>query len=213
MRSLAVRQLMLASRSPALGAACAFHAAVIGAFAIVWRSGMPALPGDVYEQQQLLQLAVLSVLLPWAAARSLPARTAHDVSTTAAMAAVAPSRAAAAALLAAFVALLMIALAGAAPVVLAQQIAGIPATRVLLDLVPVTGLAAVAAASSSLIAAEGGRALRTWIAAAAVTACATWIAGRSPLSWLTIGCLAIVVVVGALRRFDSTLLYPSEVRP
>jgi hypothetical protein len=213
MKSLVIRQLMLASRSPALGTACAFHAATIGAFAIVWRSGMPALPGDVYEQQQLLQLAVLSVLLPWAAARGLPARPAQDVSTTAAMAAVPPSRAAAAALLGTFAGLLVIALAGVAPVVLAQQIAGTSSSRVLVGLVPVTGLAAVAAASSSLIAAEGGSSLRTWIAAAAVTACLTWIAGRSPLSWLTIGCLAVVAVTAAMRRFDSTLLYPFEVRP
>jgi hypothetical protein len=213
MRSLVVRQLILASRSPALGAACAFHAAVIGAFAIVWRSGMPSLPGDVYEQQQLIQLAILSVLLPWAAARGLSAQTAHDVSATAAMAAVAPSRSAAAGLIATFVALLVIALAGAAPVVLAQQIAGIPPTEMLLRLVPLTGLAAVAAASSFLIASEGNRSLRTWMTAAALTTCVTWIAGRSPISWLTFGFLAVGVVVGAMRRFDRTLLYPLEVRP
>ena len=214
MRSLVARQLVLASRSPALAAACGFHAAVIGAFAIVWRNGMPSLPGNnVYEQQLLLQLGLLSVLLPWAAARCLPARTAHDVSATAAMAAVAPSRVAAAALLAMFAVLLVIALAGGAPVVLAQQISGVPFNRVLLDSVPLAGLAALAATSSFLLALEGTRTLPTWIAAAAVTVCVTWLAGRSPVAWLTIAFLAAVLALAALRRFDSTLLYPYEVRP
>jgi hypothetical protein len=213
MRSLAARQLLLASRTPALAAACSFHAAAIGAFAIVWRNGMPSLPGDnVFEQQLLLQLWLLSALLPWAAARCLPARAADDVSATAAMAAVAPSRAAAAALLATFGILIVIALAGVAPVVLAQQISGVPFSQVLLGLVPLTALAAVAAPSSFLIALEGTGMLPTWIAAASITASATWIAGRSTGAWVTIAFLAIALAVAAMRRFDSTLLYPHEVR-
>ena len=103
MKALFARQLLIASRTPGLAAACCLQAGVLGAFALIWRQGVPALPGDnLYEQQRLLQWSLLSVLLPWAASRCLPASAARDLAFTAAVAATSPARAAASGTLAIF---------------------------------------------------------------------------------------------------------------
>ncbi len=148
MRALALRDLSVIAGQPAFLLAMCLHAGVLAAFLAAWSNGVPQLPGNVYEQQRLVQWLTLAILLPWTAVRCLPREQRRDVVLLALLTAVRPSRVLLARTLAAFLALSLLLASGLPMVLLAQQVAGIPLPQVLRGFGCMLGLVAVSSAIS-----------------------------------------------------------------
>ena len=70
MRAIIRRELIVAARRPAVGIAASAIALVLVAFVLVWAPGLPLLPDlNLYEQARVLDRGLLTIVLPWLAAR------------------------------------------------------------------------------------------------------------------------------------------------
>ena len=139
-RAMFLRELTVMLRRPAFTAAVALHAGVLAWFMLTWREGMPHLAGaNVYEQQHLVQWAVLAWLFPWAVARLVPIERGDALARLAARMGVAPSQIVTGRVLAIGVSLALIVLSAMPVALLAQQMSAIPLAVVVRDLAPVGG--------------------------------------------------------------------------
>ena len=166
MRAVVVRELIVIARKPALAMVMVTYVALLAGFVFAWEDGVP-MPGgsNLYEQARLVQWGLLAVCLPWAAARC-PAPDRGDALVMAsALTALRPSSILAAKAIALFGALALVAVAGLPVVIVAQQIAKVPAPQVLRDLVSLLGLPLlVSALTLSWVVVVSGR-LGAWLGA------------------------------------------------
>jgi hypothetical protein len=135
MRALLMREALVVARRPAVVSIVVIYSGLLALFLSAWGGQrVPMLPGaTVYAQLQLLQSALLIVVMPWAAARTVATERADDLVRLSAILALPPSRVIIARLLAAAIAPALV-VAGALPVALvAQQMSAVPASRALAD--------------------------------------------------------------------------------
>ncbi|HEX3646306.1 MAG TPA: hypothetical protein VHT95_11915 [Vicinamibacterales bacterium] len=135
MRAMLIREALVVARRPAVVSIVVVYSGLLALFLSAWGGQrVPMLPGaTVYAQLQLLQCALLIVVMPWAAARTVATERADDLVRLSAILAIPPSRVIIARLLAAAIAPALV-VAGALPVALiAQQMSAVPVSRALAD--------------------------------------------------------------------------------
>lgn len=135
MRALFVRETLVVARKPALVSIVIFYCGVLALFLAAWGGHrVPVLAGStIYDQQYLVQCALLLCILPWTAARVVATERADGLVRLSAILALPPSHVVIARLLAAAIASAVV-VASALPVALvAQQMSAVPALRTVID--------------------------------------------------------------------------------
>ena len=209
-----VRDITIGLRTRAFAAALGGHTALLAAFIALWDGGVPMLPGaNVYEQQRLVQMIVLACLLPWAAARCAPSERGDAMVLLSAIAADRPSRIVTAQFAARMVLLAAIVLAGFPLMLVARDLAAQPFARALYDIVPLFGVAAMAACSSLVWTLGHPDRLTAWIGATASTMAAVVLVGVLLPAGALAGALLLISLAGlalTASRADVSLRYLSE---
>jgi hypothetical protein len=135
------------ARRQAIMWAMVSHACVLAAFVLAWPDGLLlAERSQFYDQVRLLQLAVLAIGLPWAAARCMATERGDQLVLLCASLSLPPSSVVMARTLAVSVALVLVSLAGLPITLVAGQMSGVSASRVVGDLAALVGLAHLTAA-------------------------------------------------------------------
>jgi hypothetical protein len=203
MRALVVRDLIVIGRRPALAIVMSTYVALLAGFVFAWEDAIPIGGPNLYELARLLQWGLLAVCLTWTAARCPPLDRGDDLVMASALTALRPSSIIVAKAIALSAALAMVTIAGLPVAIIAQQIAAVPASHVLRDLVSLLGLALlVSAVTLSWTVLVGGR-LAAWLGASGsvgVLLALSWRwrplgLGLGPVSAL-VG-LTLVVIVAA----------------
>lgn len=166
MRALVVRDLIVMGRRPALAMVMCTYVALLAGFVFAWEDGLPMTGGsNLYEHVRLVQWGLLAVSLTWTAARCPPLDRGDDLVMASALTALRPSSIVAAKAIALFIALALVTVTGLPVAIIAQQIAGIPASHVLRDLASLLGLPLlVSAVTLSWTVVVSGR-LAAWLGA------------------------------------------------
>jgi hypothetical protein len=202
MRWLIWRETVVALRTKALWAAIGGHAAVLSAFVIVWGDGVPVFADrSVFEQFGAVEGFVLTLLLPWVAARCLGGDS-RDLAKLALMTAARPSRVIVARCIAGAVVLGAVVASAWPLAAVALQISARPLGQ-LLRILP--GLAIVcsfvAVVTTACMLTSGSR-LAGWLLATLVTAAAAYL-GPS-LAVATVMAVLVVVLAWGLARWADT---------
>jgi hypothetical protein len=167
--ALMTRELIVAARRPAAMVAACGIAVLLMAFVTAWSPGVPVLaPMNVYEQTRLVHWVLLAIALPWTALRSAPVERGDGFVLMAALVGLRPGDVVLGKIAAAFALLSLVILMGLPALVIAQQAAAVPVITVLVDLLPLFGvalLAAVTAIAAGLIVPDR---LVAWLSATAV---------------------------------------------
>jgi hypothetical protein len=179
MRAVAVRELIVAARTIAVPLSGWVIATLLVAFVGVWSPGVSVLaPMDLYEQTRLLHWIVLAVVLPWLGVRVSSRERADAAVMMGALTGLNPALVVASTIAARFAVLQLVSLAAIPALIVSQQIAAVPLTFVLRDLMPLLGLVALVAVSSTA---------------------SVFIASTPPGQWLlSTGIVAAVLVAVAL---------------
>lgn len=166
MRAMFLRDLVLIARRPGMAAAIALHAVVAGAFLLAWRdvASVPFVPGGtIFEQLLSIQWVYVSLAAPWAMCRFIATERGDAWTRLSVLTGVRSSRLLSARLVAAGVYLALL-VASALPVVLmAQQIAAVPAARALRELAALFLFALVAGAIAFHVALAVKGRLTAWL--------------------------------------------------
>jgi hypothetical protein len=212
--ALLLREFTVGTRTKAFAAALAVHAGLLAAFVMLWSGGVPLLPGgNLYEQQRLVDAAILLVILPWVASRCGADERGDRLVMMSALAAVRPSRILLARFIARTCACVAVGLAGLPLMVAAQQMSAVPFGRVAFDLLPLVALALLASAASLWWSLQSRGVILAWACATASTVLITAAAARSlprGVAPLAVAVLAGVAVASCVARADTTLRYLSE---
>lgn len=171
MRAMFARDVAIAVRRPAFAAVVSAHVALLAGFVLVWGDmRVPVLSGDtVYEQQRTIEWALLALLLPWSAARSIATEGRDDFVRLSVLTGVQPGRLLLGKLSGSFAALALLVLSALPVAVLAQQMSAVPLSRVMADLVPSLGFAALVCLVTFWWMAVVRDRLAAWLAAAGST--------------------------------------------
>lgn len=147
MRAIALRELIVIGRRPALVIAIVAYVALLAGFVLVWADGIPLPSGsNLYDQARTVQWGLLAVCLTWAAARCPAVDRGDRLVMVSALAAMRPAAVVAAKAAAQFAVLTLVALTALPVVIIAQQMAAVPAPRVLWDQLSLLGLPLLASA-------------------------------------------------------------------
>ena len=201
MRTLATRELIVATRTAAVPLAALLVLVFSTAFVLVWMPGVPMLaPANLYEQARAVHWILLAGVLPWAAVRCSPVDRSEALVLMAALVRARPGVAVTAKVLGSCAVLMTIVLTGLPALVLAQQAAAVPMSRVFADLLPVAGLTLLVAATATAAILFAADELRAWLWASAIVvgvllAAARWTSGLAAAGWL---CAAAAVVAIAV---------------
>jgi hypothetical protein len=216
MRAIFARNVALAGRSTALPAAVMAHAAAMAAFVLVWGpTGVPALGGvNVFEQLGTIQWALLTVLLPWAAAR-LTAERGDGLVHLSALTALPPSRVVAATLVSAWAMLALVVAAALPVVILAQRMSAVPISFAVRQQTPLFALAAFVSAVTAVWMRFHVSRIAAWVGAAATTVLTVALApgslGAPGLTAAMTGA-AMAVAAALVTSSDTRLRHLSERR-
>jgi hypothetical protein len=215
MSGLVRRELIAIARHRALWMMAATQAALLSAFLLAWGEGglVPFLPGsNLYEQLRTIQLAFLAMAAPWAVCR-VSADAPRDEWPWMALVSCAPPARLLVARLAALAAYFTAVLATALPpAVLAQQMAGLPASRVAYDLAAsAVFLVSAAALTLHIVSWSRERLAPVMLSAVVVAAfCVLLSFTTSPAIALTASlAFAIVGTLGLAYRADRSLRFAS----
>lgn len=208
MQPLIWRELALVWRARAFWVATIGYVLLLLLFVIVWGDGLPiANSGTNWQQFNAVQWGILTVLLPWTAARcaTLPRRNLIMLSLATAAP---PSRLLLARGLAVAAALLALILVALPVVLLMQQIAAAPVGAIATSLIVCAGLAAFAAAAANFSMAMTDNPLIGWTGATLVTLMASLVipSGATLLWLLASACITVALLLVA----DSRLRYLPE---
>jgi len=204
------RDLAVVVRHGGFLAATAAHLAVLTAFVLIWGDGVPVLREyTVLEQLTRLDLALLSVMLPWVALRCSLDEGRNGFVRLAAATARKPSSVIVARTGGLGGALVTVALSALPLFVLGQQISAVSVSSLasaMAPLIAISVLAAVIATGAKVLV--RGR-LSSWLAATAATVIA---AGASPIEGGVLRNLVLAIAVaGVLAMYvDRRLRYLSE---
>jgi hypothetical protein len=181
------RQLVAASRAPALVVGGCVNAALLSGFVIVWGYTIPLLQlVSAYDQVRFAETVILSVVLPWVAARVITSGRGDSFVVSCALAAIAPSTAIASSVIALSIVLALVAVTGLPALVVAQQVFAIPFSTTVRDLIGFGALAVLAAATTVACTMLVSGRLASWLCAWAATAAflAPLRANFTSVSWI-----------------------------
>lgn len=151
MGALATRELIVAARTPGIPLVVCATWVLLTAFAVIWSPGVAVLaPLNLYEQARALHWILLAAMLPWAAVRCSPRDQGDRGVMITAVTAMSPESIVSAKMLASLVISTCVALAGLPGLIMAQQSAAVPVSLVLIDLLPLVGLALLIAATATM---------------------------------------------------------------
>jgi len=194
MLAMVTRELIVAARRPAVPLAACAVALLLAWFVLVWFPGIALLaPWDFHQQTRVLLWLVLAILLPWAAVRSALAERSGAFVRLACFTAVQPAVVVAGKILGTFTVLVMITVTAVPVLVIAQQMAAVPFTTVIADVVPLIGTAlfvAVSATASTLLIPDR---LSAWVATTLITWGALVVAARWLADAMALGLGAAVI--------------------
>lgn len=145
------RELDVVARRPAFILSICAHVMILTAFVLAWSGGpeVPVLGGRVfYQQVRFVQAVLLTIMLPWIAARSVADERGDDVVLLAALTAVRPSRLMLARICAVLVALSSVVVSGLPVAVIASRMSGVPISRMFGDQAAIMALVLIACATS-----------------------------------------------------------------
>lgn len=209
MRALVTRELIVAARRPAVVlAACGIAAGLTG-FVLAWAPGVPlGASMNLYDQTRVLHWLLLVVALPWTAVRSASAERGDDLVVMATFMGVPPGRVVLGKILSTFIVLVLVSVSGLPALVIAQQAAAVPLWAVVVDVLPLPGialLAAVSAMASILVASDT---VGAWLAGAGAVlavllAAAIWTSSMAAVGFVAaVAGLAVAgfAVAGSTRR-------------
>jgi hypothetical protein len=169
MRAVAVRELIVAARTIAVPLSGWTIATLLVAFVGIWSPGVSVLaPMNLYEQTRLLQWVVLAVVLPWLAVRVSSRERADAAVMMGALTGLHPALVIASTIVARFAVLQLVSLAAIPALVISQQISAVPLTFVPRDLIPVSGLVALVAVSSTASVFIASTTPGQWLLSAAI---------------------------------------------
>lgn len=201
MRALAWRQLMVATRLPAVWAAAGFHIAVLTAYVFVWGNGIPVAGArSPFSQFVSAQTVVLLAVLPWVAARCAPVHERGLVSRVAVLAACTPAHVITGAALGLAAVVSVVALTGLPLAMLSQQIADGPAIDLAAAQLRVAALGACAATLTLAAVALSRSRIGGWLIATGSTALAAWLAPSGAVGALALAAAAAIITVGLAQR-------------
>ncbi len=218
MRSLVLREALVAARRPALVGAAIVSAGLLALFPIAWgMRGIPTLGGiGLYDQQFRLEWILALVLLPWTAARVIANERGDDLVGLSALTAIQPSRLLLARLLAAAAALAAV-IASALPVVISgQQMSAVPAARLVVDQLALLTFALPAAIITVWWMQLTTDRLLGWLGAAATTVIVVALGRLSVATMnqaaIALATLSVCAAAILLARADVWWRYLSEPR-
>jgi hypothetical protein len=202
MRTLATRELIVATRTAAVPLAALLVLMFSTALVLVWMPGVPMLtPANLYEQARAVHWILLAGVLPWAAVRCSPVDRNDAVVLMAALVRARPGAAVSAKVLGSCAVLMTIVLTGLPALVLAQQAAAVPLARVFADLLPVAGLALLVAATATAAILFAADELRAWLWTSSIVVgvlllAARWTSGSTAIGWLCAAGAVVATAVG-----------------
>ena len=206
--------ITIGMRTRAFAVALGAHAALLGAFVVLWSGGVPLLPGtNLYEQLRLIDGLFLLAVLPWVASRCGGDERGNQLVMLSALAATPPSCILLARFAGRAIVGLVVALAGLPLMVVAQQISAVPAPRVLFDTVPLVALAVLASAASLFWSVQSRSVILAWTAATASTVFVVFITTSALPGNAALGALVVLAALAAgssAARANTSLRYLSE---
>jgi hypothetical protein len=185
------------------------HAVVLAAFLLVWGDGLPTLDGSVFEQLATIQAAVLSVVMPWVAARC-GAQRRDCVTIVAATIAVLPSRMLWARCVALGMALCALLVTGLPMTILAQRISALSPEQAFPALLPVLAMSCFVAVATTAGAMLIFSPMALWLVATVATAAALRVLPAGAGSSTAFLGLAILGSATLALTANSTLRYLPE---
>jgi hypothetical protein len=200
-------------RGPAFWAAAVFYLSSLALFVVIWGDGVPiAGSGSTWEQFLRVKLALLAVVLPWTAVRSI-GRTDRELTLLSLATATSPSRLVVATVVALCISLLGLALLALPLVLIMQQVTTVPMAAVIASLVPLAGLASLVAVLATVCGMLMGDSIAAWMAATIGTIAATVampVTTRMTIVWFVVACVLVIpLVLGANAR----LMYLGDGKP
>jgi hypothetical protein len=215
MRPIFTREIMVMSRRAPFGVATCTYVGLLVGFVVVWRDGVPVLPGtSVSEQLALVQGVLLIFFLPWIAVRCMAAERGDDFVRLSARSAVQPGRLLLAKMAAAFTALAFVVLSGLPIALLAKQMSAVPISAVMRNEAALLTFSAATCVLSVCWHQACRNRLAGWMAATGSMGVIFLIARQAwPDALGAAAAFASVAIVGAVscaRRAESSLRYLSE---
>jgi hypothetical protein len=210
-----LRELIVIARRPALTVVICVDIGLLAGFVLLWAPGVPVLSGaNLYEQQQLFQWALLTALLPWAAARCLAPDRGHALVMACALTALRPSSIVIAKVVALVGALALIVFAGFPAAIIAQQMSAVPLSVALRDLISLFGLTVLVSAGTLTWVFAVRRRLAAWVGASGSIGLAVIVLSRWPPVGLPTGLVAALIgaalTVAIAGWSDDSLRYCHE---
>lgn len=214
MRALAWRQLMRATRLPAVWAATAFNVVLLTAFVFVWGNGIPLAAARLpFDQFTTAQTIVLLVVLPWVAARCGPVHDRGLVARLGVLAACQPATVITGAALGLTVVAAGVAVTGLPLAILSQQMSNGPAVDLAVAQVRVAALSACTATMTLAAVALSGNRIGGWLIATGATILVSWLAPRGLGGGLVLAATAVAGTVAlaqhAQRRWHHAAEFPA----
>ena len=210
MYALTWRELVSIGRAPGFWAATIGYTFLLFMIVLVWGHGLPVTgAGTNWQQFNAAQSAILSVLLPWTAARCGPVRR-TDLVMLSLVTAAPPSRLLMARWLAVSAALIGLTLAALPTTLLMQEIAAIPPMSIAASFAGTAALCALVAAVTNACVAIFDGALSGWLAATTISVAAGLLMPPSPAVlpiWLLMATGATFVIS---KIADSQLLHLAQ---
>lgn len=211
MTAMLARELDTIARCRALGVAIVLHATLLIAFALAWGNGRGVSAG-FHDQAQAVEALMLSLLLPWTAARCMAAERGDDLVLLSAATGIRPSGIVLARAAAVVLALGVVVLSGLPVLVMAARISGAPASAAAIGETAHLALASVACGAVLVCRHRWSARATGWLVATIATALLA-IACRL-LSPLAAAALLTTCGVGAVWilavRADTSLRYLAE---
>ncbi len=215
MGAMVLRELHVIGRRGALSAAICVHVTLLTGYLLAWGNGngIPVAGAlTVYDQTLVVEAILLTILLPWIAARCVAAERGDDLVVLSVVTAIPPSRVVLARALAVITALVLVIASGLPTLILAGRIAAVRMSLVAEYEFALFSLAFVSSATAlTWRHACPGRVIG-WFAAALSTAAVVSAARMSPsLVIAPVVTAAALCAMGLLAlRADVSLRYLAE---
>ena len=211
MGALIWREIVAVTRAPAYWVSAGLYAASLTAFVIVWGDGIPVVGArSSWEQFTMFQRVLLTVLLPWTAARC-GTSSRRELTLIAFLTARSPSLVLLAQCAALAVSLLALALSALPIIALMQQIATPSLAAVALDMVPAAVLALLVAVATVTAAVALEAPIRVWGVAGILTIVASVLGPPTAVAAPFVLAAAVVAAWLCLSALRSRLVYLPEV--
>lgn len=200
-RALAWRQLLLATRLPAVWTAAACYVAMLTVYVFVWGNGIPLVGARTpFEQFTTAQTVVLLAVLPWVAARCGPVHYRALVERLTMLAACPPATVITGTALGLAAVAAAVAVTGLPLAMLSQQIGNGPAADLAVAQVRVAALSACAATTTLAAVALSGSRIGGWLIGTGATVLVSWLAPPGTGGALVLAAAASASTVSLARH-------------